>query len=183
MDCKRIFNYLPAPSIIKFIAQTFPARTKLSWLSTQFSTNIFNKIERLQRKNSLIQNLSEAVWQYFLSFTGHLLFSFNRGIVPTKNETINVGSSGVIAFSPFSPTRHEPCPCFMTPGLLSAHEFHLNMEFCLLNLFLRPYMQCYCEKRPCLNQEVNRCACSISCDLKPRILPSFRAILRYFFCI
>ena len=117
----------------------------------------------------------------FLSFTGHLLFSFNRGIVPTKNETINVGSSGVIAFSPFFPTRHEPCPCFMTPGLLSAHEFHLNMEFCLLNLFLRPYMQCYCEKRPCLNQEVNRCACSISCDLKPRILPSFRAILRYFF--
>ena len=116
----------------------------------------------------------------FLSFTGHLLFSFSRGIVPTKNETINVGSSGVIAFSPFFPTRHEPCPCFMTPGLLSAHEFHLDMEFCLLNLFLRPYMQCYCEKRPCLNQEVNRCACSISCDLKPRILPSFRAILRYF---
>ena len=64
----------------------------------------------------------------FLSFTGHLLFSFSRGIVPTKNETINVGSSGVIAFSPFSPTRHEPCPCFMTPVLLSAHESNIEIN-------------------------------------------------------
>ena len=66
------------------------------------------------------------------------------------------------------------------PDFLSAHEFHSNVEFCLLNFSPRSCMHCYYEKRPCLNQEVNRCSCSISCDLKPRILPSSRAILRYF---